>query len=59
MKHYRRVESGKPEEITLEQFVEGIRNEFMFGPYYYEHMLMLLGHGEKIVGATHMYWVEW
>jgi hypothetical protein len=59
IRYLRRTECGKPEELTLEAFVHGIRGEFMFGKNYYEHMLMLLGHGEKLVGATHMYWVEW
>jgi hypothetical protein len=58
MKYYRRVECGSPEELTFEDFVKGIRSEFMFGKDYYERMFILLGTGMKMIGSIHMYWVE-
>jgi len=58
MKYFRRTECGEPEELKLEEFITGIQNEFMFGKNYYEHMLLLLGAGEKLIGSRHMYWVE-
>ena len=58
MKYYRRTEMGKPEEIDQETFINGLQNEFIYGRGYYEHMLILLGMGEKMIGSVHMYWVE-
>jgi hypothetical protein len=58
MKYYRQEEFGKPEEITWDNFVSGIRGEFMFGKNYYEHMFVLFGMGQKLIGSSHMYWIE-
>jgi hypothetical protein len=59
MKYFRRAEGGKPVEITQKEFIQGVQNEFMFGDGYYEHTMMLFGHGDKLIGSVHMYWVEW
>lgn len=58
MKYYKQEECGQPEEITWENFIKGIRGEFMFGKNYYEHMFVLLGMGQKLIGSQHMYWIE-
>ena len=58
MKYLRRKEFREPEELTQDEFIKGIQNEFMFGKNYYEHMFILLGMGEKLIGSVHMYWVE-
>lgn len=58
MKYFRRTECGTPEEIKWDDFVTGVQNEFMFGKNYYEHMFVLFGSGQKLIGSVHMYWVE-
>jgi|WetSurMetagenome_2_1015567.scaffolds.fasta_scaffold10860_8 hypothetical protein len=58
MKYYRRTEMGKTEEIDQETFIQGLQSEFMYGRGYYEHMLILLGMGERMIGSIHMYWVK-
>jgi hypothetical protein len=59
VKYYRQSEGGKTEVLTRDEFLNGMKGEFMWGPGYYEHMMMLLGKGHKLVGSIHMYWVEW
>lgn len=59
MRFLRRIEGGVDEELTLEMFVGGMQSEFMCENNHYEWLCMLIGHGTKIVGSTHMYWMEW
>lgn len=60
IKYYIREKYGETKEVSLEEFITLMRREFIYGSnYYYEHTMMLLGHGQKLVGATHMFWVEW
>jgi hypothetical protein len=59
VKYFRQTEGGTPESITLAEFVKGIQSEMIWGENYYEHMFMLFGHGHKLVGSIHMYWMEW
>jgi hypothetical protein len=59
MKYFRREESGHPEELTWEKFVEGMRGEFFFADIYrYEYTFVLFGLGHRLIGSSHMYWVE-
>jgi len=59
MKYYRREGSGEAEVISREAFIQGMRDEFAYGPSYYEYVFLLLGRGDKLVGSIHLYWVEW
>jgi len=58
MKYFRQLECGQPEEITWDDFIKGVRGEFMFGENYYEHVFVLFGMGHSLVGSSHMYWIE-
>lgn len=49
----------QPKEVDFEDFLELFKREFLFGPNYYEHSLMLIAHGQKLVGSRHMFWMEW
>ena len=57
--YYRRVEFGQPEKLTLEEFVNSIKSEMMWSKEYYEYMFMQFGHGHKLIGSRHIYWMEW
>jgi len=58
MKYFRRLQFGQPEEITWESFVAGVQGEFMYGKNYYEHMFVLFGMGQKLIGSRYMYWID-
>ena len=58
-KYFAQTETGKPEEIPLEKFIQMIQGEFMFGPNYYEYFFMQVGKGEKFIGTRHMFWMKW
>jgi hypothetical protein len=58
MKYYRRAEGCAPVELPWEDFIKGVQGEFMFGKNYYEHVFVLFGMGQKLIGSSHMYWIE-
>lgn len=51
---------GDTKEVSLEEFITLMRQEFLYGSnHMYEHAMMLIGHGQKLIGSRHMFWVEW
>jgi|WetSurMetagenome_2_1015567.scaffolds.fasta_scaffold30666_6 hypothetical protein len=56
MKYFRRQVCREPEEISRNEFWAGIYGQFMFEDV--NHIDRLLRSGQKLVGTTHMFWVE-
>lgn len=58
-KYFAKELPEEQKELTLSEFVKLIGEQMMFGPDYYEYLFMLLGHGHKVTGTTHLFWMEW
>ncbi len=60
MKYFmQHVETTGPVEVDLKKFIECVQGEMLFGDTYYEHFWTLIGHGQKITGTQHIFWMEW